>query len=620
MSKYLDDLNLKKVMANIVAKLLREKPDDAFLFMSREFAALSETKKKGNGVSVDFHASHQEAAKNYVDEILEGDLGGDILLRNPRVSKGLGFDAQERKELSIQGLLPNRVETQAQQEERNMWNLNRKTDGLDKYQFLMGVLDANEKLFYSTVINNIKTCMPIVYTPIVGKACQELGHIWTRPRGMYITIKDLGNVRKLLDNWGQPKVKAIVFTDGQRILGLGDLGAFGMGIPIGKLALYTACAGLDPKYCLPVTIDVGTNTQKYLEDPLYFGLKQKRDQSEAYDQLIQEFLDAAADKFGPTCILQFEDFGNANAFRLLAKHRDNYCTFNDDVQGTAAVTLAGIFSCMRATKTTFTDHKFLFFGAGSAGLGIANLLALAISQELKIEIAEARKYINLVDSRGLVYADRKSGGVNADKADFAHSFAGNPDSVIALADIVKEVKPTAIIGVSAQAGVFSKEVCETMASYVERPIIFPLSNPTHKAECTAELAYTATKGKCVFASGSPFDPVEYEGKTLVPGQGNNAFIFPGLALGALVAGATRFPDELFMTSAKALSEIVSDENLESGNMYPLISDIRAVSLQLAESVAKRAYELGVATAAKPKDFKAAIAAEVWDEKYIRYVE
>jgi malate dehydrogenase (oxaloacetate-decarboxylating)(NADP+) len=630
--EYIESVNLKANLNDVVNKLITEKPEDAYQFLVKEFTKLSNTvietpdaaqviiqrATKSAGRRTRGYSAYEDERKyappNLQTSTIDGSTTNAALLRTPQLNKGLGFTPSERRDLQLHGLLPPVCASQEAQEGRVMWNLNRKHDDLDKYAYLMGVLDANEKLFYSTVLNNIKQCMPIVYTPIVGKACVEFGHIWNRPRGMYITIKDLGNVRKMLDNWHQPTVKAIVFTDGQRILGLGDLGAFGMGIPIGKLSLYTACAGVAPEFCLPVMIDVGTNNETLLEDPMYTGLNQKRDSSEKYDELITEFLDAATDKFGKTCILQFEDFGNANAFRLLAKHRNNYCTFNDDVQGTASVTLAGIFSCMRASKTTFKDHKFLFFGAGSAGLGIANLVALAISQELKITLAEGRKYVWLCDSRGLIVADRPSGGLNAEKMDFAHPCERN--DLKDLHEIVSFLKPTGIIGVSAQAGVFTEDVCREMAAHCAAPIIFPLSNPTVKAECSAETAINATEGRCLFASGSPFDEVTYKGKTYVPGQGNNAFIFPGLALGALAVGALRFPDELFMCAAKSLAAVVTEDNLARHNMYPNIKDIRSVSLKIAVDVANRAYELGVATRdPRPENMEEAVRAEIWDERY-----
>eukprot|EP00494_Astrolonche_serrata_P024883 UN25143 len=348
-----------------------------------------------------------------------------------------------------------------------MWNINRKKEPLDKYQYLMGILDSNEKLFYNVLINNVFDLMPIVYTPTVGLACQKFGYIFNRPRGMYVTIKDLGRVGAVLRNWPF-NVEAIVFTDGERILGLGDLGAFGMGIPIGKLALYSACAGVNPRTLLPITIDVGTNRQELLDDEFYTGVKAKRTRGDKYDALIEEFMTEAARLWGKTVLLQFEDFGNANAFRLLEKYKDRFCVFNDDIQGTASVALAGLYAATKITKTKLSDTVFVFFGAGSAGIGIAELIATAICQEEKnVKIEEARKNIWLVDSKGLIFKGRER--LNGLKPRYAHEWKGG--EMKDLAEIVKALKATALIGVSGQAKVFTADVCKNMAANCERPII-----------------------------------------------------------------------------------------------------------------------------------------------------
>lgn len=445
-------------------------------------------------------------------------LYGVDLLREPRFNKGLAFTLEERKALKIEGLLPPYVIDQSVQVERVLDQFRKLTTNLSKYQFLIALSGRNEKLFYRVLVENVAEIMPIVYTPTVGEACLSFGHIFKQPRGMYLTIRDLGRISDILANWPEPKVKAIVFTDGERILGLGDLGAYGQGISIGKLMLYSGLAGVDPKYCLPVTLDVGTNNQAYLKDPMYIGLRQERDRSEKYDQLIEEFIEAAQARWGKTVLLQFEDFANANAARLLAKFRDRGTIFNDDISGTAGVVVGGVLAALRLTEhKRICDHRFLFYGAGSAGTGIANLLVYAMitDPEHKLSLEEANKRIYLVDSQGLVTKGRH--GLNAEKLPYAHEHENIKD----LADIVDSVKPTCLFGVAAIPQTFTEQVCKNMAKHSSRPLIFALSNPTSKAECTAEQAYKWTDGACLFASGSPFDPVEYNGKKFVPGQGNN---------------------------------------------------------------------------------------------------
>lgn len=395
-----------------------------------------------------------------------------------------------------------------------MEQVRNKTSAMEKYLYLHTLLDTNEALYYRMLIQHTAELMPIVYTPTVGQACIEFSQVYRQtPRGLYITLNDIGKVSSILDNWPQKDIRAIVFTDGERILGLGDLGINGMGIPMGKLALYTACAGVDPKYCLPVTLDVGTNNPEFLNDPYYIGVRQKRERGETYDQLVNEFMSAAKTKYGDSVLLQFEDFGNTNAFRLLKMYRETHCTFNDDIQGTASVVLAGLLAGVPLSGKPISDHKFLFLGAGEAGTGIADLISLGIHRAAGIPIEEARKQIWLVDSKGLV--------VNSRRAKLQHHkllYAHDAPECVTLIEAVRTLKPTALIGVCTIPKTFTKEVCELMADLNESPIIFALSNPTSKAECTAEEAYTWTQGRCVFASGSPFDPVELDGKCYVPGQ------------------------------------------------------------------------------------------------------
>jgi malate dehydrogenase (oxaloacetate-decarboxylating)(NADP+) len=425
---------------------------------------------------------------------------------------------------------------------------------------------------------------------------------------MYFSLEDAGMIREILDNWFTSKVTTIVMTDGERILGLGDQGVNGMGIPIGKLALYTACGGIDPAHVLPVHIDVGTNNEKLLNDPYYLGLKRHRARGQAYDDLIAEFFDAAKDKFGENVMIQFEDFGNLNAFRLLKQWQDRACTFNDDIQGTAAVALAGLLTSIRLTGKELTDHTFLFAGAGEAATGIAELIAFAISEGSHISIEEARSNIYLVDSKGLVTKSRLA-GLQHHKVNFAHDAEACPD----LLSAVKLVKPSALIGASAIPNLFTKEICEEMEHSNETPIIFALSNPTSKAECTARQAYEWTNGKAIFSSGSPFDPVEMEdGRRFAPGQGNNAYIFPGVGLGVVAAGSKRITDDDMLLAAKTLASLVTDEQLKVGCVYPPLCEIRNVSKNIAIKVALRAHDSGLATKEMPDDMEELVESLMYD--------
>ena len=483
---------------------------------------------------------------------------GSQILHEPLLNKGSAFSLKEREALHLNGLLPPRVLTIEQQKNRILENFNNKHNDLEKYIFLIALQDRNETLFYRTITDEIEEMMPIIYTPIVGEACQKYGHIFRRPRGLYISKNDKGNIRNILKNWSNDNVDVIVVTDGERILGLGDLGANGMGIPVGKLSLYTACAGVDPARCLPIMLDVGTNNENLKNDPLYIGLTEDRIRSEEYDSFIDEFMKETNEKF-PDAIIQFEDFGNHNAARLLDKYRNRYRMFNDDIQGTAAVTLAGLLSSHRITKRDLEDEKILFYGAGTAGIGIANLYVTALTKK-GYSKEEARSRCWFVDSKGLVVSSRKN--LSRDKLPFAHEYYEKKD----LSDIIQAIRPTALIGISGQANAFSKNVLELMKGINDYPLVFALSNPTSSSECTAENAYKWTRGKCLFASGSPFDSVEIEGKTFIPGQGNNAYIFPGVGLGIILSKAEVISDDLFLAAAETLSILVSDKELSSGQL------------------------------------------------------
>jgi len=537
-------------------------------------------------------------------------ISGRLLLEDPASNKGMAFSWKERRELNLHGLLPPGLETLEDQAKRVLWNLDSMEDNLEKYQYIMSIAEINEQLFFYVLAENVSKMMPIVYTPTVGLGCQKFGYVFQRPRGMFVSINDLGRVYHMFKNWPEDDVRAICFTDGERILGLGDLGCFGMGIPIGKLALYTACAGIHPRQLLPVMLDVGCNTDKVREDPFYIGLRQKRDRTKKYDQLVEELMIAAQRRWGPHILIQFEDFGNRNAFRLLQTHKNRFNTFNDDIQGTASVALAGIYTACRITETKISDHRFVMFGAGSAGLGIAGLICTAMVEDDGIAMEEARKHIYLVDSRGLVVKGRSTGGISSQKEPYVQEMKEETD----LAKICAVTKATAILGVSGQGQVFTEAVVTQMSKNCKAPMVFPMSNPTHKAECSAEQAYKWTNGTCIFASGSPFPKLNVDGQEVVPAQGNNAYIFPGLALALIAVKAIRCPDNFFTIAAKTLAKLVSDEMLKTRSLYPPLSDIRRVSIEIAVAIGEAAYRQGLATAIEPRDMRDLITSVLYDHK------
>uniref|UniRef100_A0A673KTR0 Malic enzyme n=1 Tax=Sinocyclocheilus rhinocerous TaxID=307959 RepID=A0A673KTR0_9TELE len=463
---------------------------------------------------------------------------------------GMAFSLEERLQLGIHGLLPPCFLSQDVQVLRFLRNYELKKDDLDRYVFLMGLQDRNEKLFYRVLTSDIERFMPIVYTPTVGLACQQYGLTFRRPRGLFITIHDRSHISTLLQSWPEKDIRAVVVTDGERILGLGDLGCYGMGIPVGKLALYTACGGMPPQQCLPVMLDVGTDNEELLKDPLYIGLRHKRIRGQAYDELLDEFMKAITDRYGVNCLIQFEDFANINAFRLLSKYRNKYLTFNDDIQGTAAVAVAGLLAALRITKSKMCNHTIVFQGAGEAAMGIAELIIMAMEKE-GLPREQCIKKIWMVDSKGLIVKGRDH--LTHEKERFAHEHA----QMKKLEDVVKELKPTAIIGVAAITGAFTEKIIKAMASFNERPIIFALSNPTSKAECTAEQCYTLTEGRGIFASGSPFDLVTLpDGRKFYPGQGNNAYVFPGVGLGVTACAMRHIPAYIFLITAEVIESLL----------------------------------------------------------------
>ncbi|KAF1872585.1 hypothetical protein Lal_00016421 [Lupinus albus] len=490
---------------------------------------------------------------------------GYSLLRDPQYNKGLAFTENERDAHYLRGLLPPTVTSQELQE-------------------------RNERLFYKLLIDNVDELLPIVYTPTVGEACQKYGTIFQRPQGLYISLKEKGKILEVMKNWPHKSIQVIVVTDGERILGLGDLGCQGMGIPVGKLALYTALGGFRPSACLPVTIDVGTNNQKLLNDEFYIGLKQRRATGQEYYDLLHEFMSAVKQNYGEKVLIQFEDFANHNAFELLTKYSTNHLIFNDDIQGTASVVLAGVVAALKLIGGTLPDHIFLFLGAGEAGTGIAELIALEMSKQTKAPIEESRKKIFLLDSKGLIVSSRKN-SLQHFKKPWAHEH----EPVKTLLEAVKIIKPTVLIGSSGVGKTFTKEVIEAMTSNNEKPFILALSNPTSQSECTAEEAYKWSEGRAIFASGSPFDPVEYNGKVYYSGQANNAYIFPGFGLGLVISGAIRVHDDMLLAASESLAKQVTDENYAKGLTFPPFTDIRKISANIAANVAAKAYELGLAT-------------------------
>jgi malate dehydrogenase (oxaloacetate-decarboxylating)(NADP+) len=524
---------------------------------------------------------------------------GFDVLRDKTLNRSIAFNRAERGRLGLTGLLPHRVSNTSELIDRVMANLERLPRDIDRYMLLSSMQERNERLFYRTVIEHFDRILPLIYTPTVGEACREFSHIARDPKGFFITPDDRGRIRRILGNWPNDDVRVIVVTDGQRILGLGDLGANGMGIPIGKLALYTACAGIDPRWCLPVTLDVGTNNDELRNDVLYLGYPRQRLEGKAYFELVDEFVRAVQSRY-PDALIQFEDFLTPNAYTLLTKYRDRVLCFNDDIQGTAAVALAGVYSSTRITKIPFGDLTIMFLGAGSAATGIADLMTSAFVDE-GLTVDDARRHLWFVDLNGLVVRQRKD--LMPHNLPYAHDVP--PLNFI---EAIDAIRPHVLIGATGAPGTFSRTVIERMSVHNQRPVIFALSNPTSKAECTAEEAYAASAGRAVFASGSPFPPHVWNGKTLRPGQGNNAYVFPGIGLGAVACRARILPDEIFLEAARTLAGLVEPADLAAGALYPPLKEIRKISLAIAVRVAKKAYALKVARAKRPAHLRRSIGA------------
>jgi malic enzyme len=552
---------------------------------------------------------------------LEVPFCGTRLLRNPMYTKGSAFTKPEREAFGLEGLLPHAVSTMEMQSRRVYANITRKTDPMEKYIGLAALQDRNEHLFYRVLIDHVEEFLPIVYTPTVGRACQEFSHIFRRARGLWITPGHRGHISEVLGNAPFDDVRLIVVTDNERILGLGDQGAGGMGIPIGKLALYTAAAGIPPWQTLPISLDVGTDNEALLNDELYLGWRQPRLRGPEYDSLVEEFVQAVKRRF-PKALLQWEDFKKNNAFRLLDRYRKVLLCFNDDIQGTAAVAAAGMMAGSRATGIPLAEQRVVILGAGAAGIGIARLLRDTFRRAGLTGEKLTRAIANL-DSQGLVVDDQEIKDVH--KRDFAWPAAlaasvglgkGSPRDLLS---VVRAVKPTFLIGTSGEPETFTEEIVREMASHVERPVIFPMSNPTSKCEAKPADIVKWTQGRALIATGSPFDPVPFAGRTITIGQGNNVFIFPGVGLGALVARATEVTDGMFAVAAQRLADEVKASDLASGSLFPSAQEIRRVSARIAQAVVAEARDSGVGRFLPDEEIPKAVAAAMWDPAYLTMV-
>jgi malate dehydrogenase (oxaloacetate-decarboxylating)(NADP+) len=532
---------------------------------------------------------------------------GIELLYDPSLNKSTAFTEAEKQALGIVGLVPDVTETEDLQLSRVMMQLSHKNTDLDRYLYLINLLDHNETLFYRTIMSDPSRFLPIVYDPTIGEACLKFGHIYRQTRGMYLSITRRGKVRDILRNWPQKDVRFICVTDAGRILGLGDLGANGAGIPIGKLQLYTACAGVPPHYLLPMYLDAGTNNEQYLHDPLYLGMRKTRPSTADLFSFVDEFVEAVQDVF-PKCCIHFEDWTGVDAVHLLERYRNKYCVYNDDVQGTAGITLAGMINATKLKGTKLKDEKYLFLGAGSAAIGLANLLCSAlVAQGVTLENAQSQIY--MFDVNGLLESTRK------DLVDFqqpyAHHHAPTQDFVAA----IESIKPTTIIGVSTIGGAFNQKVVEAMSKINDRPVILALSNPTQHAECTPEQAYTWSKGKAIYAAGVQFAPVHWNGQTFLPGQANNFYIFPAVGMAIYATQAKRVTDAMFIEAGQAVADQVPPELLKQGLLYPLQSNILETEIQTAARVAKLVFDAGLARVERPDDMVAFIRKHVYTPKY-----
>jgi malate dehydrogenase (oxaloacetate-decarboxylating)(NADP+) len=532
---------------------------------------------------------------------------GIAVLQDPKLNKSTAFTEAEKQALGIVGLVPDVTEGEDLQLQRVNLQLTQKPTDLERYIYLMNLLDHNETLFYRTIMSDPARFLPIVYDPTIGEACLKFGHIYRQARGMYLSIARRGTVKDVLKNWPEKDVRFICVTDAGRILGLGDLGANGMGIPIGKLQLYTACAGVPPQYLLPMYLDAGTNNEQYLHDPLYLGMRKTRPATEELYSFVDEFVQAVQELF-PKCCIHFEDWTGVDAVHLLQRYRDKYCVYNDDVQGTAGIVLTGMINAAKIKGTKLSDERYLFLGAGSAGIGLANLLCSAMAEE-GLSLTQAQSRVSMFDVSGLL-EDSRTDLVDFQKP-YAHKHAPTRDFVAA----IESIKPTTIIGVSTVGGTFTQKVIEAVSRINERPVILALSNPTDHAECTPEQAYTWSNGKAIYAAGVQFPPVHYGGQTFLPGQANNFYIFPAIGMAVFATQASRVTDEMFIEAARAVADQVPSDLLKQGLLYPLQSNILETEIQTAARVARLVFDSGLARVARPADMVTFIRDHVYKPQY-----
>ena len=544
---------------------------------------------------------------------------GNGLLELPLLNKGSAFSEEERTRFNLHGLIPHAIENIEEQSQRSYQQYSAFSDAINKHIYLRNIQDTNETLFYHLIEQHLSEMMPIIYTPTVGEACQRFSDIYRRHRGIFISYPDCAHIDDIVQNINKKNVKVIVITDGERILGLGDQGIGGMGIPIGKLSLYTACGGISPAYTLPITLDVGTNNPQLLNDPIYMGWNQPRINGEEYYQFVDQVLDAVKRRW-PKALIQFEDFAQKNAMPLLNKYRDQICCFNDDIQGTAAVSVGSLIAASRAAGKQLKDQTIAFLGAGSAGCGIAEQIVAQMVVE-GLSDAEARARVYMVDRFGLFTSNQPN------LLDFQRKLAqspdcvahwGNPEGVISLLDVIQNAKPTVLIGVSGQPGLFTEEVIKALAANCERPIVLPLSNPTSQVEAFPADILEWTEGKALIATGSPFEPVNYQGKIYNISQCNNSYIFPGIGLGVIAAGATRVTDSMLIASSNALADcspLLKDPNAD---LLPDLNEIQQVSKFIAFKVAKAAMDAGVAPVLDDEALQQAIEANFWKPEYRDY--
>ncbi|MFV5426955.1 NAD-dependent malic enzyme [Acinetobacter towneri] len=544
---------------------------------------------------------------------------GNGLLELPLLNKGSAFSEEERTRFNLHGLIPHAIENIEEQSQRSYQQYSAFSDAINKHIYLRNIQDTNETLFYHLIEQHLSEMMPIIYTPTVGEACQRFSDIYRRHRGIFISYPDRAHIDDIVQNINKKNVKVIVITDGERILGLGDQGIGGMGIPIGKLSLYTACGGISPAYTLPITLDVGTNNPQLLNDPIYMGWNQPRISGEEYYQFVDQVIDAVKRRW-PKALIQFEDFAQKNAMPLLNKYRNQICCFNDDIQGTAAVSVGSLIAASRAAGKQLKDQTIAFLGAGSAGCGIAEQIVAQMVVE-GLSDAEARARVYMVDRFGLFTSNQPN------LLDFQRKLAqspdrvahwGNPEGVISLLDVIQNAKPTVLIGVSGQPGLFTEEVIKTLAANCERPIVLPLSNPTSQVEAFPADILEWTEGKALIATGSPFEPVNYQGKLYNISQCNNSYIFPGIGLGVIAAGATRVTDSMLIASSNALADcspLLQDPNAD---LLPDLNEIQQVSKFIAFRVAKAAMDAGVAAVMSDEALREAIEANFWKPAYRDY--